>query len=88
MPEWAATLLVGVGVVLINWVITSNAKNFVYGQLTQRVEMLDDRTVDHGRRITNIESVVSGEDGHGERLVRLEHDGLERARSEKKHGQS
>lgn len=85
MPEWVATLLVGVGVVLINWVITSNAKNFVNGQLTQKVQTLDERTVDHGRRITTLESVVSGEEGHGERLVRLEYDQLQAARREK-HG--
>lgn len=41
-------------------------------QLTQKISTIDDRTVDHGRRISNAETVLSGPGGHGERLTALE----------------
>lgn len=40
--------------------------------MTEKVNTLDDRTVDHGRRIGNVETVLSGPGGHGERLTSLE----------------
>lgn len=40
--------------------------------ITQKISTIDDRTVDHGRRITNVETVLSGPGGHGERLTALE----------------
>jgi hypothetical protein len=45
---------------------------FVYGRLTERVKTHGDRTADHGRRISNIETVLTGTGGHGERLTALE----------------
>jgi hypothetical protein len=45
---------------------------YVYGRLTERVRTLGDRTVDHGRRITNLETVTSGVGGHGERITAIE----------------
>jgi hypothetical protein len=45
---------------------------FVYGRLTERVKTVGDRTVDHGARLSNIETVLTGTGGHGERLTALE----------------
>lgn len=59
-------------VIVVNWLVTSNTRNFVYGQLTERVQKLDERTIDHGTRLSNTEAVLSGEEGHNTRLVRLE----------------
>ena len=79
MPQWAAVLL-GALAVIITQALTAA---FIYGSLTERVKTVGDRTVDHGTRITNIERVVSGEDGHSERLVRLEAWQLEEFRKRK-----
>ena len=64
---WAA--LIGAGVVVFVQVVTTV---FLYGRLTERVKTTADRTVDHGRRIANMETVLSGTGGHGERLTALE----------------
>jgi hypothetical protein len=53
---------------------------FVYGRLTERVKTLGDRTIDHGRRITNQENITSGPGGHGERITSLEVSREERRR--------
>lgn len=45
---------------------------YVYGRLTERVKTLGDRTIDHGHRLQNVETVLIGTGGHGERLVALE----------------
>jgi hypothetical protein len=63
-PVWAAFL----GTIVVQLVIAA----FVYGRLTEKVKTVDDRTVDHGRRVTNLETILTGTHGHGERLVALE----------------
>lgn len=55
-------------VVLVNLLTAA----YVYGRLTERVKTLGDRTIDHGHRLTNVETVLIGTGGHGERLVALE----------------
>lgn len=65
----ATATLIGAGlVVLSNLLIAA----FVYGKLTERVKTVGDRTIDHGNRLTNVETVLIGSGGHGERLVALE----------------
>jgi len=59
-PATATLLGIGVGIV-INLLTAA----FVYGQLTQKVK------ADNGR-ISNLETVVSGPGGHGERITALE----------------
>lgn len=92
MPQWLATVLGILAVLLVNLLCFA----YLYGKLTQQVSSLmtglqsvsvevgkigslaqqvstvNDRTVDHGRRITNVETVLSGPGGHGERLTALE----------------
>lgn len=68
MSPTTATLI-GAGIVIAINLLTAA---FVYGQLTQKVKANDER-------IFNLESVVSGRDGHGERITRLEAAKLYRA---------
>lgn len=68
MPQWEATLIAA-GLICVAQLLTAA---FIYGKLTERVNTVDDRTVDHGRRISNAETVLSGTGGHGERLTALE----------------
>ena len=68
MSTFWGTVVVFLGTVIVQIV----AAAFIYGRLTERVKTVDDRTVDHGRRVTNLETVLSGTGGHGERLVALE----------------
>lgn len=44
----------------------------ILSSMTQKISTIDDRTIDHGRRISNAETVLSGPGGHGERLTALE----------------
>lgn len=61
--------LIGAGVVVLVNLLTAA---YVYGKLTERVKTVGDRTIDHGGRISNVETVLIGTGGHGERLVALE----------------
>lgn len=65
----ATATLIGASVVVIINLLTAA---YVYGKLTERVKTVGDRTVDHGHRLTNVETVLIGSGGHGERLVALE----------------
>jgi hypothetical protein len=58
--------------VILGVVVQLVTAAFVYGRLTERVKTIGDRTIDHGTRITNVETVLSGSGGHGERLTALE----------------
>jgi hypothetical protein len=58
--------------ILSGAVIQFSTAAFVYGRLTERVKTLGDCTVDHGRRITNLENVQNGPGGQGERIAGLE----------------
>ncbi len=68
MQPWIATAT-GVGLVVITQLLTAA---FIYGKLTERVSFNSEKTNDHGRRLANIETVLSGTGGHGERLTALE----------------
>jgi len=68
MPQWIATLI-GAGVVVLANLLTAA---FVYGKLTERVGSISKETADHKLRLGNIETVLSGTGGHGERLTALE----------------
>jgi hypothetical protein len=63
-PVWATFI----GTIAVQLIIAA----FVYGKLTEKVKTVTDRSIDHGRRVTNIETVISGTGGHGERLTALE----------------
>lgn len=63
-PVWAAFL----GTIVVQLIVAA----FIYGKLTEKVKTVTDRSIDHGRRVTNIETVISGTGGHGERLTALE----------------
>lgn len=76
MSQWLATLIAALMIVVTQLLTVA----FVYGKLTERVKTVDDRSVDHGRRVTNVESVLSGPGGHGERLTALEAWRIERNR--------
>jgi len=65
----ATATLIGAAVVVIINLLTAA---YVYGKLTERVKTVGDRTIDHGNRLTNVETVLIGSGGHGERLVALE----------------
>lgn len=77
MPAWAE-ILIAAGASVVSQLILGA---FVYGRLTEKVKTLADRTVDHGARISNVETVLSGRYGHGERLVALEAWRLEREKN-------
>lgn len=64
--------LIGAGIVAVINLLTAA---FVYGQLTQKVKTIDG----HDGRILNLEEVISGPGGHGERITRLEAARLTRA---------
>ena len=68
MQPWVATLI-GAGVVVFVNLVTAA---FIYGQLTQRVKGHSIDLDDHKRRLGNVETVLSGPGGHGERLTALE----------------
>lgn len=68
----ATAALIGSGIVIVINLLTAA---FVYGQLSQKVKGIDA----HNGRILNLETVVSGPDGHGERITRLEASRLSRA---------
>lgn len=68
MSSAVATLIGAACIVFSNLLIAA----FVYGKLTERVKTVGDRTIDHGNRLTNVETVLIGSGGHGERLVALE----------------
>jgi len=58
----ATATLIGTGVVIAFNLLTAA---FIYGQLTQKVRSLEARTA-------HLETTVTGRDGHGDRLTRLE----------------
>lgn len=68
MPQWVVTMS-GAILVIFGQLLTAA---FIYGKLTERVKTVDERTVDHGRRVTNLENVQNGPGGHGERLTAIE----------------
>lgn len=68
MQQWIATLI-GAGFVVLANLLTAA---FVYGKLTERVSAVSKETADHKLRLGNIETVLSGTGGHGERLTALE----------------
>lgn len=65
----ATATLIGAGVVIAVQLLTAV---FLYGQIVFQVKS-------HGKRLSNLEEVVSGTGGHGERLTRLEVARLNRA---------
>lgn len=68
MQPWIAALI-GSGIVVLVNLLTAA---FIYGQLSQRVKDTGARTESHDRRLGNVETVLSGPGGHGERLTALE----------------
>jgi len=68
MPQWVAVLIAAGATILVN-VLTAV---YVYGQLTERVKSVAQENADHKLRLGNIETVISGTGGHGERLTALE----------------
>lgn len=68
MNQTTATLIGAAVVVLVNLLTAT----FVYGRLTEKVRGLDNKVADHHSRIHNVETVLSGTGGHGERLTALE----------------
>jgi hypothetical protein len=68
MQAWMATLIGAGAVVLTNLLVAA----YVYGQLTRDVKTNSDATSSLGHRIANVETVLSGTGGHGERLTALE----------------
>jgi hypothetical protein len=68
MQSWIATLI-GAGLVVLTNLITAA---YVYGQLTRDVKANTDSTKALSHRMTNVETVISGTGGHGERLTALE----------------
>jgi hypothetical protein len=68
MQPWVATLLCGGVVVLVHIISTA----FLYGQLTRDVKSNSDAVKLLGTRQTNVETVLMGPGGHGERLAALE----------------
>lgn len=68
MQQWVATLI-GAGTVVLANLLTAA---FVYGKLTERVSKISEQSADHKHRLQNIETVLSGTGGHGERLTALE----------------
>ena len=68
MPQWTPTLI-SAGVIVIVQLLTAA---FVYGMLTERVKNVSVKSEDHQRRLQNIETVLQGTGGHGERLTALE----------------
>lgn len=68
MQPWVATLI-GAGVVVIIHLITAI---FTVGMLSQKVKDTATRVENLERRQGNVETVLSGPGGHGERLTALE----------------
>lgn len=68
MQPWIATMI-GAGVVVFANLLTAA---YVYGQLTRDVKSNSEATNSLGHRISNVETVLSGTGGHGERLTALE----------------
>jgi len=68
MQAWMAELI-GAGVIVLVQLLTAA---YIYGQLTRDVKANSDATKSLGHRIVNVETVLSGTGGHGERLTALE----------------
>lgn len=68
MSQWMATLLAAAAVISVQLLVAA----FTYGMLTEKVKQNADRTVDHGARLSNVETVLNGTGGHGERITALE----------------
>jgi hypothetical protein len=68
MQAWIAELI-GAGVVVLVQLLTAA---YIYGQLTRDVKSNSEATKGIGHRLMNVETVLSGTGGHGERLTALE----------------
>lgn len=68
MQSWMAEL-VGAGLIVLVQLLTAA---FIYGQLTRDVKANSESVKGLGHRLVNVETVLSGTGGHGERLTALE----------------